>query len=103
MFVKSAITAAAMLVGGAMVSAPETADAQFGFYYGNSRGHNHYGHNHGWRGNYGQGWGNYGHRYHDTSHYDWHPTEIRRHGNHYHVQPGHYDYHRQGHWHHYGH
>ncbi|WP_145061965.1 hypothetical protein [Adhaeretor mobilis] len=36
--------------------------------------------------------------YHDTSHYDWHPTEVRRHGNHYDVQPGHWDFHREGHW-----
>ena len=45
----------------------------------------------------------YGHRggfYHDTTHLDYHPTEIRRHGNHFHVQPGHYDVHRTGHWHH---
>ena len=50
----------------------------------------HYGHS----SNYGHG------SYHDTSHYDYHPTEIRRHGNHWHVQPGHYDFHRTGHWHH---
>lgn len=43
---------------------------------------------------------NFGHGgYHDTSHYDYHPTEIRRHGNHYDVTPGHYDYHRTGHFH----
>ncbi|QDT11078.1 hypothetical protein [Planctomycetes bacterium K23_9] len=39
-------------------------------------------------------------RFHDTSHYDYHPTEIRRHGNHFDVVPGHYDLHRTGHWHH---
>lgn len=38
--------------------------------------------------------------YHDTSHYDYHPTSIQRHRNHYHVVPGHYDLHRTGHWHH---
>ena len=37
--------------------------------------------------------------YHDTSHYDYHPTSLQRHRNHYHVVPGHYDYHRTGHWH----
>jgi hypothetical protein len=37
--------------------------------------------------------------YHDTTHYDYHPTTVYRHGNHYHVQPGHYDLHRSGHWH----
>jgi len=36
--------------------------------------------------------------YHDTSHHDWHPTEVRRHGNHYDVQPGHWDFHREGHY-----
>lgn len=46
---------------------------------------------------YGHGYGR-GY-YHDTSHYDWHPTEIRRHGDHFHIQPGHYDFHRTGHWH----
>jgi Keratin-associated matrix len=30
-------------------------------------------------------------------HYDYHPTEIYRHGNHYDVVPGHYDYHRGSH------
>jgi hypothetical protein len=37
--------------------------------------------------------------YHDTTHYDYHPSTVYRHGNHYHVQPGHYDLHRSGHWH----
>ena len=38
-------------------------------------------------------------RWHDTSHYDYHPTTVVPHGNHYHVVPGHYDYHQSGHWH----
>ncbi|QDT06866.1 hypothetical protein K227x_52870 [Rubripirellula lacrimiformis] len=38
-----------------------------------------------------------------VGHYDYHPTEIRRHGNHYDVTPGHYDYHRGGHYGHHGH
>jgi len=38
--------------------------------------------------------------YHDTSHYDYHPPEIYRHGNHFDIQPGHYDFHRSGHYHH---
>ncbi|TWU60855.1 hypothetical protein Poly51_11370 [Rubripirellula tenax] len=33
-------------------------------------------------------------------HYDYHPTEVVPHGNHYDVYPGHYDYHRGSH---YGH
>ena len=49
---------------------------------------------------YGWGGNSYrGHaRWHDTSHYDYHPTTVTPHGNHYHVTPGHYDYHRSGHW-----
>lgn len=51
------------------------------------------------------GTSNYGHghhqgSYHDTSHFDYHPTEVYRHGNHYDIQPGHYDFHQEGHWHH---
>ncbi|MBB3205014.1 hypothetical protein FHS27_000781 [Rhodopirellula rubra] len=38
--------------------------------------------------------------YHDTTHLDYHAPTIRRHGNHFHVQPGHYDVHRSCHWHH---
>ena len=32
-------------------------------------------------------------------HYDYHPTSLYRHGNHFHVQPAHYDYHRGRHHH----
>jgi hypothetical protein len=45
---------------------------------------------------------NYNYRpayFHDTSHYDYHPGQLYRHGNHLHYQPGHYDLHRTGHWH----
>jgi hypothetical protein len=38
--------------------------------------------------------------YHDTTHFDYHPPTVYRHGSHYHVVPGHYDLHRSGHWHH---
>ncbi|GAA5507779.1 hypothetical protein [Novipirellula caenicola] len=55
-------------------------------YYGGYHGGYGHGHRHGY--------------YHDTSHWDYHPTEIIRHGNHFHVQPGHYDWHQTGHWHH---
>lgn len=72
--------------------------------YGGYGGHGGYGH-----------WG--GNRYrspriwHDTSHYDWHPGQWVPHGNHFHYLPGHWDYHRTGHWdtwhgdhvHHHGH
>jgi len=30
-------------------------------------------------------------------HYDWHPTSLVPHGNHFHIQPGHWDYHRGRH------
>jgi len=108
-FIKSAIASAALLFGGAVASTPDTADAQIRFSIGSGYG---YGHNHGYNnygyGNYGLhhghnhgswGYGGYGGGWHDTSHYDYHPTTIYRHRNHYHVQPGHWDYHRQGHWH----
>jgi hypothetical protein len=67
----------------------------------------------GWNSHYGShggyGWRrNFGHRnhysprvhrtWHDTSHYDYHPGQFVRHGNHFHSQPGHYDLHRTGHW-----
>ncbi len=35
--------------------------------------------------------------WHNTSHYDYHPAQIVPHGNHFHVQPGHYDRHQTGH------
>ncbi len=57
--------------------------------YGTQRyGHNcgHYGGHYGW--------------YHDTTHLDYHAPQIYRHGNHWDYQPGHYDIHRTGHWHH---
>lgn len=38
--------------------------------------------------------------FHDTTHLDYHPPQIIRHRRHFHVQPGHYDVHRTGHWHH---
>jgi|SRR5690606_37000778 len=71
-------------------------------------GHHHHGH-HGWhRGPvYNGGYGHHGHgrihrypRWHDTSHYDYHPGGWQRHYDHYHYVPGHYDWHQTGHWHH---
>lgn len=86
-------------------------------------GHGHHGHNHhnhgygggggyyggygygsGFRGGYGTGYGygsswNRGGIYHDTSHWDYHPTEVIPHRNHYHVVPGHYHLHNTGHYH----
>ncbi len=36
--------------------------------------------------------------WHDTSHWDYHPSEWVRHGYHYHYVRGHYDFHADGHW-----
>jgi hypothetical protein len=38
-------------------------------------------------------------RWHDTSHYDYHPGSFQRHRNHFHYVPGHDDLHRSGHFH----
>ena len=54
---------------------------------------------------YSRGFGVHGiHRsnrggFHDTTHLDYHPPQLVPHGNHFDVQPGHYDVHRTGHWH----
>lgn len=58
----------------------------------------------GYSGRYGSGYrgynnSGYNNRWHDTSHYDYHPTTVVPHGNHYDVIPGHYRYHQSGHWH----
>ena len=37
--------------------------------------------------------------YHDTTHLDFHPATIIRHGTHFHVAPPHYDVHHSGHYH----
>ena len=68
-------------------------------------------HDYGWQGYGNRGFGYGGHfhgrqggyyrphyDYHDTSHFDYHPGTIRRHFNHYDYVPGHYHFHRQGHW-----
>ncbi len=36
--------------------------------------------------------------WHDTSHLDYHGPSLQRHRNHFHLVPGHYDVHREGHW-----
>ncbi|MGB7344501.1 MAG: hypothetical protein WBD20_09830 [Pirellulaceae bacterium] len=87
--------------------------AGYGGHYGSGYGSG-YGGGYAARPSFGQSYGHgysshYGARYapsyssrrfHDTSHYHYHPTEVRRHGNHYDVIPGHYDLHRTGHFHH---
>ena len=37
------------------------------------------------------------HTWHDTSHWDYTPATVRRHGNHYDYTPARYDFHREGH------
>jgi hypothetical protein len=110
---KTAVTSAAVLCGGVVATAPDTADAQirvqFGSggwrsgsgwndgyyggrsYYGGNRYYDNHGHN--------DGWNRRGNVWHDTSHYDYHRPSLVPHGNHYDYVPGHYDYHRSGHWH----
>ena len=121
-FLKTAFTSAALLAGGLVASVPEPADAQIRVQFGNGGvtwgsgsgwnsgyygGRNYYSDrnyysgtrysNRGWNdGYYGRSRGNV---WHDTSHYDYHPTTVVPHGDHYDVIPGHYDYHRTGHWH----
>ncbi len=80
-----------------------SASAQWGYGGSYNRGYGNYGGHNAYRG-YGQSptihlRTNRGY-YHDTSHWDYHPGTVVPHGNHYHYIPGHYDYHRQGHWHH---
>lgn len=55
----------------------------------------------GFGGGYGGGYGGFypsTPRWHDTSHFDYHPAHLQRHGNHFDYVPGHYDFHRSGHW-----
>jgi hypothetical protein len=74
--------------------------AGFGIYFSGPRHHVDYGY-HGYHGGWPGHHGWYGDRWHDTSHYDYHPGEFIRHRNHYHYVPGHYDFHPSGHWDHY--
>ncbi|MEZ6067937.1 MAG: hypothetical protein R3B90_19990 [Planctomycetaceae bacterium] len=47
---------------------------------------------------YNASWGGGHIGYHDTSPFDYVPTTVIPHGNHFHVQPGGYYYHQTGHW-----
>ena len=123
---KTAVTSAAVLCGGVVASAPDTADAQVRIQFGsggygwssnrgwndnyysgrNYDGNNYYGNSYGNRyydQGYGDSWVGRGNRYgrvwHDTSHYDYHQPSLVPHGDHYDYVPGHYHYHRSGHWH----
>lgn len=83
-----------------------------GYYRGgyNAYSHRSYGYSacppaYGYQSFYGSPYGNYGgyHGYHGShrgaAHFDYHPPQVYRHGNHYDFQPGHYDLHRSGHHH----
>ena len=83
------------------------AQAQYGHGWGHGHGHSAHVYRPTTRLNWGNGYRsfapNYGWRtptFHDTTHLDYHPPQIIRHRRHFHVQPGHYDVHRTGHWHH---
>ncbi len=111
------IACAGLVIGGIGLAAPNSADAGIRFSFGSGHyGHGHYGHGHYGHGHYG-GYGGYGGGYYNNSfysrpsynsfygggyyggghynypHYDYHPTTVVPHGNHYHVIPGHYDFH----------
>jgi hypothetical protein len=79
------------------------ASAQ-GFHFGGAGVHVDVGYPHSYGGYpyttyWGNGWSGWGgHTWHDTTHYDYHPGGFRRHNNHYHYVPGHYDVHYDGHW-----
>ena len=99
-----ATISAALVLGLATFGFSKSADAGVYFSSGYSGGYGGgygYSSGYGYSGGYGLGYGG-GYRapvWHDTSHYHYHPTSVYRHGNHYHVNPGHYDLHRSGHWH----
>jgi hypothetical protein len=82
-----------------------TADAAqgyggFGIHVGGRNVHLDIGQPHGYRSYYQQRVGRVGYHndWHNTSHYDYHPGGYQRHYNHYDYVPGHFDYHRTGHW-----
>lgn len=101
---------AAFVFGLALLGLSTSAEAGvyfsggYGGGYGYSTGYG-YSSGYGVAPGYGYGISNYSYGirrapvWHDTTHYDYHPTSAYRHGNHYHVVPGHYDLHRSGHWH----
>ncbi len=79
---------ACVAVMGLMVASSAVSEAGHGYYGG---------HGYGGHGVYG-GYGYTPHVYHNTSHWDYHPGQFVRHRNHYHYQPGHYDFHQTGHY-----
>jgi hypothetical protein len=65
-------------------------------YRGHHGGHGRHGGSHFYHGGHGGHGSHY--RWHDTSHYDFHPGGYVRHYDHYDYIPPHYDFHREGHW-----
>lgn len=79
------------------------ANAQYGFGWGGGQGHIGV-YPPATRPHWGQGRRSYLPNwrppvFHDTTHLDYHPPQAIRHGCNSHIQPGHYDAHRSGHWH----
>ena len=73
------------------------------FGYGNNFGNRYRNSRYGWGSGHAYGHGGIQHGvrrpvYHDTSHYDYHRPRIVPHGNHFDLIPGHYNFHRTGHW-----
>ena len=85
-----------------VIVAASVCVSQAGGYHGHSH-HYHGGYGGGYYGGGGYGYGyngggwGYGYGYQPRGHFDYYPTSIYRHGDHFHVQPGHYHYHRGGH------
>jgi len=106
----TSVTLATITLFGTLTEESQAGD--FGIHFAGRGYHVDVGRPHaryGYYGSYygGRGWCPHdvysGHRvWHDTSHYDYHPGEFVRHGNHYHYIPGHYDWHEDGHWDYYG-
>lgn len=88
---KSLIIAAAVLALGVFTVLPNSASAHGRKF---RSGYNYSGYNNSGWGGFAPTWNQ---SWHDTSHWDYHPTTLQQHGNHFHVQPGHYDWHQTGH------
>jgi hypothetical protein len=103
-FIYSVVAVAALVFA---LGPADVADAQ-GIHFRSRGVHVDIGNPHGYYGGYyghspsyyRGGWGAHYHSgFYGRGHYDYHPTEVIRHGHHYHVIPGHYHYHRGGHGH----
>jgi len=106
------ILAPALVFGMVGVADSSQAKAEFGIYAGRglsiSIGSGYGGYRSlyapSYRSVYGHGWGSpYHHSYRPSGHYHYHPQEVIRHGSHYHLVPGHFDYYPGSHGGHYRH